>query len=465
MKTTINVKDKSKYHELYPKTISEQVMMSDGRTLEDWFQILSLFQFIDGKLYIYDKEIDGFREIIIGNQVIPGGGGVVGPGDGNGGGENGGGTTDPGGEGEGGETGGGTDPTDPEEPEVPTVSFDPINIRNVETFHNVASIKWMDPNDVYPDGDYTKPALVSWKATNLVIKEGSAPESIGDGILKIRSLGRNAFYEKPFIIKDLKFNTTYFIKLFPETKDGKILNDERNSASFTLTPSAIDRVYNEKVDSITDRAFIKWNDPEDKVVQFEGQTVNAAIWAGTKILMKEGSNPISINDGMIVADIKQRNKYKDNPLVINGLTPDRTYYFKFYPYTTDGAITTDLGERYTTPIIEYLTGVDNLSYMNDDYSVTVKWSDPADRYKEIFGVDTLSSKWAGTKLIRKEGSSPSNIEDGTLVVDNVERDRYKSFGFTDDNLAPGKTYYYRLFPYNDSGIVTNSASGSFSVKL
>lgn len=465
MKTTINVKDRSKYHELYPKTISEQVMMSDGRSLEEWFQILSLFQFIDGKLYIYDKDIDGFREIIIGNKVIPGGGGIVGPGDdGN---EEGGTNPDPGDSngGDNGEPGEGTDPVNPEEPETPSTSFEPINIRNVETFHNIASIKWMDPNDVYPDGDYSKPALLLWKATNLVIKEGSIPENISDGVLKIRSLGRNAFYENPFIIKDLKFNTTYFIKLFLETKDGAILSDERNTASFKLTASTIDRVYNEKVDSITDKAFIKWNDPEDKIIQFEGQSVNAAIWAGTKIVMKEGSNPISINDGMVVADIKQRNKYKDSPLIINGLTPDRPYYFKFYPYTTDGAITTDLGERYTTPIIEYLSGVSNLSYANDDYSVTVKWSDPADKFKEIFNVPTLSSKWSGTKLIRKEGSIPSNINDGILIVDNKERDRYKSLGYTDDNLVSGKTYYYRLFPYNDSGIVTNGATGSFSIKL
>lgn len=85
---------------------------------------------------------------------------------------------------------------------------------------------------------------------------------------------------------------------------------------------------------------------------------------------------------------------------------------------------------------------------------TLKWTDPDDI--EVSGA-TIAA-WAGTKLIRKEGSAPESIADGVVVVDNTEKNKYSSEGYTDTGLENGTTYYYRFFPYTTDGVVTAGTS-------
>lgn len=67
------------------------------------------------------------------------------------------------------------------------------------------------------------------------------------------------------------------------------------------------------------------------------------------------------------------------------------------------------------------------------------WTDPSD------------SAWAGTKVVRKAGSYPTNPKDGTVIVDSKTRNAYKSSPFVDSGLTNGVTYYYHVFPYSVSG--------------
>ena len=92
-------------------------------------------------------------------------------------------------------------------------------------------------------------------------------------------------------------------------------------------------------------------------------------------------------------------------------------------------------------------------------SVTIKWTDPTD--VEISGV-TLAA-WAGTKVVRKEGSAPQTWKDGQVVVDSKTRNQYSSSGFTDNNLTYGTTYYYGFFPYTDGNVYTDSNDATKSV--
>lgn len=85
---------------------------------------------------------------------------------------------------------------------------------------------------------------------------------------------------------------------------------------------------------------------------------------------------------------------------------------------------------------------------------TLKWTDPDDI--EVSGA-TIAA-WAGTKLIRKEGSAPESVADGVAVIDNTEKNQYSSDGFTDTDLENGTTYYYRFFPYTTDGVVTAGTS-------
>lgn len=52
---------------------------------------------------------------------------------------------------------------------------------------------------------------------------------------------------------------------------------------------------------------------------------------------------------------------------------------------------------------------------------------------------------AGYKILRKENSEPLNSSDGTVIYTGIATE------ITDSNVEIGKTYFYRIFPYNTSG--------------
>lgn len=97
--------------------------------------------------------------------------------------------------------------------------------------------------------------------------------------------------------------------------------------------------------------------------------------------------------------------------------------------------------------------VTNLSIKVGNEQLTIFWNDP---------VDTSISTWKGTKLIYKEGSYPTNENDGTTVLTNEERDKYAEDGYTIQNLTNGTTYYFKLFPYTTENAYTNDEENQIS---
>ena len=89
-------------------------------------------------------------------------------------------------------------------------------------------------------------------------------------------------------------------------------------------------------------------------------------------------------------------------------------------------------------------------------TITLQWSDPEDI--TISGV-TLA-EWAGTKVVRKAGSAPVDVTDGTLVVNSTVHNAYSSTGYEDTGLTYGTTYYYRFFPYTTENLITTGSSVS-----
>lgn len=92
--------------------------------------------------------------------------------------------------------------------------------------------------------------------------------------------------------------------------------------------------------------------------------------------------------------------------------------------------------------------VNNPTIENANASVTIKWQDPENT---VISGSTFST-WAGTKLVMKETGYPANPDDGTLVVDNTVRDKYKTTGYTVTGLTNDKQYYFALFPYSTDGV-------------
>lgn len=90
----------------------------------------------------------------------------------------------------------------------------------------------------------------------------------------------------------------------------------------------------------------------------------------------------------------------------------------------------------------------NPQIKNDDKKVVITWEDPTNT---VIDGSTFST-WAGTKLVMKESGYPTSPDDGTVLVDNTTRDKYKTTGFTKDGLTNDKQYYFALFPYSTDGV-------------
>lgn len=90
----------------------------------------------------------------------------------------------------------------------------------------------------------------------------------------------------------------------------------------------------------------------------------------------------------------------------------------------------------------------NPQIKNDDKKVIITWEDPTNTVIE----GSTFSTWAGTKLVMKESGYPTSPDDGTVLVDNTTRDKYKTTGFTKDGLTNDKQYYFTLFPYSTDGV-------------
>lgn len=109
-----------------------------------------------------------------------------------------------------------------------------------------------------------------------------------------------------------------------------------------------------------------------------------------------------------------------------------------------------------------LADVTGVGYDKATGRVSITWTDPDD----VTYQGASLARWAGTKLVRKVGSSPASVSDGTVVVDSKVKNQYSTTAFVDTGLTDGTVYYYRLFPYTDAGTYTaGTAFGATPNKL
>ena len=196
---------------------------------------------------------------------------------------------------------------------------------------------------------------------------------------------------------------------------------------------------------------IVWSDPADSVI--DGVTVSK--WAGSKLVRKEGAYPTDVTDGILLVDNKIRDTYKTTGYIDTGLTNGTTYYYAVFPYSDTGAVNKDEANRISTVPTTYpLPACTGISASSGNTQITVCWSDPLDVEGKV--------TWAGSKLVRKQGSYPTSVTDGTLLVDNTTRDKYKTTGYIDTGLINGTTYYYMIFPYSTTGEITVNTANQVS---
>ena len=204
------------------------------------------------------------------------------------------------------------------------------------------------------------------------------------------------------------------------------------------------------------KAYFKWTDPNDLVVAES----TLAAFAGTILVRKAGSAPVSRRDGTVVLDSKTRNAYQSTYFCDSGLTDGVTYYYKFFTYTTQN-VYTDLDENLVeiTPVAIAPANVSGMSVAAaGNGKVTLKWTDPEDTVQD--GITTTA--WGGSKVVYKAGSRPTSVEDGTLVLNSTTKNAYKTNGLLISGLTNGTTYYFAVFPYAQdaygSAVNTNASN-------
>lgn len=206
----------------------------------------------------------------------------------------------------------------------------------------------------------------------------------------------------------------------------------------------------------SEKVYIKWTDPNDIVIS--GTTF--AEWGGTILVRKAGSMPSNRRDGAIILDSKTRNAYQDEWFCDSGLTNGTAYYYKLFPYTTEGIYTDDVADEFTaTPAAVAPGNVSNISLTAaGNGKLGISWTDPA---ATVVSNGVTVSTWASTKVVVKTGSYATNPNDSNaaFTFNSTTRNAYASTQLVATGLTNGTTYYVSFFPISEDGAVnTNTAN-------
>lgn len=93
---------------------------------------------------------------------------------------------------------------------------------------------------------------------------------------------------------------------------------------------------------------------------------------------------------------------------------------------------------------------------SDDSKVKIRVQKPENTIVN----DQLLCTCEGILVVRKTGSAPTSIDDGTTIIDYKGSDVYS---YEDTGLTNGITYYYRAFPYSDHGVYNYNEENTKSV--
>lgn len=208
------------------------------------------------------------------------------------------------------------------------------------------------------------------------------------------------------------------------------------------------------------KVYVKWTDPSDLIVAES----TLAAWGGTLLVRKAGSAPTSRRDGTVVLDSKTRDAYKTSYFCDSGLTDGTTYYYKFFPYTTQNAYTDDDACAFSATPTAQVSGIDSwvvtgmsASSEAGDGKMTIKWTDPA----ATITADGLTlATWASTTVVVKAGSYPTSKDDtgAAYTLKVTTRNQYASSALTVTGLTNGTKYYIAFFPETTDGGINTATS-------
>lgn len=106
------------------------------------------------------------------------------------------------------------------------------------------------------------------------------------------------------------------------------------------------------------KVSLTWTDPKDKYATPDGETAQdpqqlVSVWSYTKIVRKEGSEPVSPNDGITVVESASRNQYESTEYIDRTVTNDVTYYYALFAYNEDGVYSESTVSDPVVPVMGY----------------------------------------------------------------------------------------------------------------
>lgn len=137
---------------------------------------------------------------------------------------------------------------------------------------------------------------------------------------------------------------------------------------------------------------LSWKDPDDTII--DGQVLSS--WSGTKIVRQEGRHPLSIEDGVLIANCTSRNAFEYDALV--DFVPDetKTYYYTAFPYSIYGAINLERHNRFGVIIYGYKKSLTNanpatrIEYIEDNQFFRSAYMDYS---KNVFNYGDWQNAW------------------------------------------------------------------------
>lgn len=191
---------------------------------------------------------------------------------------------------------------------------------------------------------------------------------------------------------------------------------------------------------------LTWTDPGETFVD----GVKIALWDGTKVVINDEHYPENVDDGTLLLDNTERNKYQTEGFKVENMENLKNYYIRFFPYCVCGGVNDYSEENKVKAVAGLLPvdGVSDIAISQNGTSINITWTDPEET--KMYG--TTPIRWVKTVLVYKEGSYPENMADGT-VVESTVHDQYKDTGLEIAGLEIDKTYYFRFFTISDKDAV------------
>lgn len=188
-----------------------------------------------------------------------------------------------------------------------------------------------------------------------------------------------------------------------------------------------------------------WAEGTDEQVQALGGVHSAKRWA-------EESASGQVNSNWTEADPNSKayilNKPNLAPVATSGAYAD----LSGQP-TKLSDFTNDLPIKEGIPV----SVITNKRIEKSGSTVNLWWNDPFDTIIDGF----VLSSWASTTIVKKQGSEPESVDDGTVVAIVTTRNQYANTPLTDtqDNADQ---WYYRAFPLSVNGVYSLDKRNCFA---